>query len=81
MWKGLRAWVEEQIVARGLASPRDLELVHWVDTMDEALAIVGAARNRFLERHEVLLPPPGEEPGPAAVETPEPVPVADRREG
>ena len=81
MWKGLRAWVEEQIVARGLASPRDLELVHWVDTMDDALEIVGAARNRFLERHEVLLPPPGEEPGPAAAETPEPVPVADRREG
>ncbi len=81
MWKGLRAWVEEQIVARGLASPRDLELVHWVDTMDDALQIVGAARNRFLERHEVLLPPPGEEPGPATVETPEPVPVTDRREG
>lgn len=59
LWAGLRRWVEDEVVARGLASPRDLELVHWVDTTGEAVEIVRAARDRFLERHEILLPPPG----------------------
>jgi len=62
MWRSLRAWIHDDVIARGLASPRDLGLVHWVDTMDEALEIVREARNRFLEHHEVLLPPPSEEP-------------------
>lgn len=66
MWRGLRDWIEAEVVGRGMASPRDLELVHWVDTMDAALEIVGAARNRFLARHEVTLPPPAEEPPAAA---------------
>jgi hypothetical protein len=72
MWQGLRSWVAEEVVGRGLASPGDLEMVHWVDTLDEALGIVREARNAFLERHEVVLPPAaeadddGERPQPAA---------------
>ena len=61
MWHGLRDWVEEELIGRGYASKGDTDLPHWVDTMDEAVAIVEAARNRFLERHEVALPPPAEE--------------------
>ncbi|HEX2163809.1 MAG TPA: LOG family protein [Thermoanaerobaculia bacterium] len=57
MWKGLRDWVAGEIVARGLASPRDVELVHWVDDVDEAVEIVRRARDGFLARHEVQLPP------------------------
>jgi len=62
MWRDLRSWVGEQIVERGLASPADLGVAYWVDNLDAALAIVEAARNDFLRRHEVVLPPVGEEP-------------------
>lgn len=58
MWAGLRGWVEAEVVARGLASPRDLEMVHWVESTAEAVEIVRGARDRFLERNEILLPPP-----------------------
>lgn len=61
MWHGLRDWVEDELIGRGYASEGDTDLPRWVGTMDEAVAIVEAARNRFLERHEVLLPPPAEE--------------------
>src|SRR6476620_4957809 len=43
MWHDLRAWVAGEVVARGLASPGDLEVAHWVDTLDEPLSIVEAA--------------------------------------
>lgn len=66
LWSGLRDWVEDEVIGRGLASPGDVDLVHWVDTMDEAVEIVTAARDRFLERHEVHLPPPADEPVPVA---------------
>jgi predicted Rossmann-fold nucleotide-binding protein len=58
MWRGLRSWVDQEIVQRGLASPGDLEVVHWVDDIEQALALVEAARDDFLRRHEVRLPPP-----------------------
>lgn len=58
MWKGLRDWVERDLVARGLASRGDTWLPRWVGSMDEAVEIVRADRDRFLERHEVILPPP-----------------------
>jgi len=61
MWRDLRRWVEEQIVAPGLASAEDLTAVHWVDDIDAALRLVEAARNDFLRRHEIVLPPVGEE--------------------
>jgi uncharacterized protein (TIGR00730 family) len=60
MWRDLRAWVEEQIVGRGLASPEDLSVAHWVDDLDGALPIVEAARDAFLRRHEIVLPPGGD---------------------
>jgi predicted Rossmann-fold nucleotide-binding protein len=61
MWRGLREWAANELVGRGLASPGDLETVHWVATLEEALDIVREARNAFLERHEVVLPPAADE--------------------
>lgn len=66
MWVGLRDWIERDVIGPGLASPGDLDHAHFVDTVDEAVAILRAARDRFLARHEVVLPPPAEadeEPG------------------
>lgn len=63
MWRGLRGWVEAEIIQRGLASPGDLEIAVWVDGIEEALEAVRRARDEFLLRHKVLLPPPAvEEP-------------------
>lgn len=62
MWQGLREWLGDEVVDRGLAGEGLLELAHWVDTVEEAVEIVRAERDRFLERNEVLLPPPAEEP-------------------
>lgn len=62
MWQGLREWLGDEVVARGLAEEGLLGLAHWVDTVEEAVEIVRAERDRFLERHEVVLPPPAEEP-------------------
>jgi hypothetical protein len=61
MWHGLRDWLREEVVARGLAGPDLLDLAHWVDTIEEAIEIVRAERDRFLEGNEVVLPPPVEE--------------------
>ena len=61
MWRGLHDWLRDEVVARGLAGPDFLALAHWVDTVEEAIDIVRAERDRFLERHEVVLPPPVEE--------------------
>jgi hypothetical protein len=49
-------------VGQRLAGPDLLDLAHWVDTVDDAVEIVRAERDRFLERNEVVLPPPVEEP-------------------
>ena len=62
MWRGLRSFIEHEIIARGYASPPDLDAAVWVDTLDEALAVVEAARDDFLRRHKVILPPVAEEP-------------------
>ncbi|HYH44414.1 MAG TPA: LOG family protein [Thermoanaerobaculia bacterium] len=64
MWRGLRAWVESEVVGHGLASPGDLDVAYWVDDIEQALALVETARNDFLRRHEVQLPPPVLEEGP-----------------
>lgn len=60
MWTGLHDWLRDEVVARGLANAKDLELLHWVETIDEAVDIVREARNRFLESNEVVLPPAAE---------------------
>jgi uncharacterized protein (TIGR00730 family) len=57
MWHGLRAWIEAEIIGHGLASPGDLDIAVWVDDLEQALAAVESARNDFLERHKVILPP------------------------
>ncbi len=62
MWKGLREFIETEIIANGLASPGDADIAHWVESVEAAVEIVRAERDRFLERHEVVLPPPAEEP-------------------
>lgn len=62
MWLGLRDWIAEEIEARDLAGRGTVELAHWVGTIEEAVEIVRGERDRFLERHEVVLPPPVEEP-------------------
>ncbi len=70
MWKGLRTFMETEIIARGYASPGDLDVPVWVDTLDEALPVVQAALNDFLRQHEVILPPGVDDPptsGPAMV--------------
>jgi uncharacterized protein (TIGR00730 family) len=61
MWKGLRRWVEDEIVARGLADAKDADLPYWVDTIEDALAIVRQDLHEFLDRNKVVLPPGVEE--------------------
>ena len=69
MWHGLRDWIERDIIGRGLASPPDIRIPVWVDHLDDALAVVQAARDEFLRRHKVVLPPPVvEEPSEATEE-------------
>jgi len=58
MWRGLRSWVEAEIVKPGLASPGDLDIPVWVETIEEALEVVQRAHDEFLARHKVILPPP-----------------------
>lgn len=67
MWRGLRSFIEKEIIARGYASPPDVDAAVWVNTLDEALAAVEAARDDFLRRNKVILPPVAEEE-PAAVD-------------
>jgi uncharacterized protein (TIGR00730 family) len=62
MWRGLRAWIEAEIIGHGLASPGDLEIAVWVDDLEQALAVVETARNEFLSRHKVILPPVMDDP-------------------
>jgi uncharacterized protein (TIGR00730 family) len=57
MWRGLRDWIESEIIARGLASPGDLNVAFWVDTIDEAVEVVTRSLEDFLRRHRVVLPP------------------------
>lgn len=62
MWRGLRTWLEREIIERGLASPPDLDRAVWVDTVDEAVEVVTRSLEDFLRRHKVVLPPAIEEP-------------------
>lgn len=65
IWRGLRSWIEQEIAGRGLASPEDLKLAVWVDTVGEALEVVARAMEDFLRRHKVILPPMLKEPSEA----------------
>lgn len=39
-WQGLVDWMRDTLIAQGKASPRDLELFHVSDDVDEAVALV-----------------------------------------
>ncbi|MET8677618.1 TIGR00730 family Rossman fold protein [Streptomyces sp. NPDC004647] len=39
-WQGLIDWLRHTIIAQGKAAPRDLELFHITDDVDEAIALV-----------------------------------------
>lgn len=67
MWQGLRSWIEQEIVDRGLASPGDTDVATWVDTVDEAVEVVQASLDDFLRRHKVILPPVVEQEPEAAL--------------
>lgn len=69
MWRGLREWVEREIIERGLASPPDLDRAVWVDTVDEAVEVVTRSLEDFLRLHKVVLPPAIEDPPEAEMET------------
>lgn len=63
MWRGLRDFIEGEVIAKGMASPPDLDLVHWVDDVAEATEIVRQARDRFVQHHDIRLAPPVERHG------------------
>jgi uncharacterized protein (TIGR00730 family) len=70
MWRGLRDWIERQIIAPGRASPQDLNVAVWVDSVEEAVEVVTRSLQDFLRRHKVVLPPALEEPAEGAPAAP-----------
>ncbi len=57
MWRGLRTFIKDEIIARGLASPPDLDVAVWVDNVEQALAVVQQRARR--------VPPPAQGDPPA----------------
>ncbi len=49
MWNGLIEWIEGTMIERGLVSPHDMKVVSVVSSSDEAIPIVRASYERFLE--------------------------------
>lgn len=49
MWNGLIEWIGESMVARGLVSPHDLDVVKVVSSSEEAIPIIRANFERFKE--------------------------------
>lgn len=49
MWNGLIAWIEGTMIERGLVSPPDMKVVSVVSSSDEAIPIIRASYERFLE--------------------------------
>lgn len=47
MWTGLIAWMQAEMVQRGLVSPQDMDIVSVVASADEALPIIRASYDRF----------------------------------
>jgi uncharacterized protein (TIGR00730 family) len=62
MWRGLRDWIEREIVDRGLAGKTDLNVAHWVDSVGDAAEVVTHFLEDFLRRHRVVLPPAIDQP-------------------
>src|SRR6185295_18685329 len=49
MWPGLIDWIRQTMVERGLVSPSDMDVVSVVSSSEEAIPIVRASYERFLE--------------------------------
>ena len=47
MWTGLIDWIRESMVARGLVSPPDLDVVSIVSSSEEAIPLIRASYERF----------------------------------
>lgn len=47
MWKGLQDWMRKEMVPRSLISPQDMDFARVVTTIDEAVRILKAAKERF----------------------------------
>jgi predicted Rossmann-fold nucleotide-binding protein len=62
MWRGLRDFIEREIVDRGLAGKSDLDVAYWVDSIDDAAEVVTHHLEDFLRRHRVVLPPAIDKP-------------------
>src|SRR6059058_837410 len=52
MWNGLIDWLRESMVARGLVSPPDLDVVTVVSSADEAIPVIRASFEHFKEEKE-----------------------------
>jgi uncharacterized protein (TIGR00730 family) len=46
-WDGLLSWMHDQVLAHGLIGAKDLDLVRVVDTIEEAIAILGPEIQAF----------------------------------
>ena len=59
MWPGLIEWMRATMVERGLVSPPDMETVHVVGTAADAIAIIRASYERFVQEKQNAHPDPG----------------------
>jgi hypothetical protein len=51
-WSGLLAWLRGPVLDRGMIAARDLDLIHTVENVDEAMAVLTASRaHRAQEGH------------------------------
>jgi predicted Rossmann-fold nucleotide-binding protein len=49
MWNGLIDWISESMITRGLASPQDMNAVSVVASYEEAIPIIRASYERFIQ--------------------------------
>src|SRR5713226_4421847 len=49
MWNGLIDWINESMITRGLASPQDMNAVSVVASYEEAIPIIRASYERFIQ--------------------------------
>ena len=49
MWTGLIDWINEVMITRGLASPQDMNAVSVVSSYEEAIPIIRASYERFIQ--------------------------------
>ena len=49
MWSGLIDWINESMITRGLASPQDMNAVSVVASYEEAIPIIRASYERYIQ--------------------------------